>query len=205
MTKRGSPKITYKHNDLFRGDDDCHLNACVGRNGGPYDFYAYSLGYFHAGKCMAASLLENSDLIDLVVYPLVFTFRHAVELGLKDLAIALPRLWDEGNDIKLTHKLLDNWTCVKAYVARPPVFSPEEPVIDVVEKILGDLVEIDPSGEAFRFPTARNGNRFLQDTSWINIRVFASALSTVADAFDFWHEIAVDTWQAKCEDEASHY
>jgi hypothetical protein len=39
----------YAHNVLFRPGPNLNLNACVGENGGPYDFAAYGEGFFHAG------------------------------------------------------------------------------------------------------------------------------------------------------------
>jgi len=69
-----------------------------------------------------------------------------------------------------------------------------QPVVASVERILDDLIEIDPSGEAFHLPTARNGSHFLEDTSLINVRIFAVAICTVDDAFDYWHMHAEDTW-----------
>jgi len=43
----------FKQNDLFRGlqNDLSRLNACVGNNGGPYDLYDYSWGYFEGTHC----------------------------------------------------------------------------------------------------------------------------------------------------------
>lgn len=192
---------TYKHNDLFRPGPVTALNACVGRNGGPYDFYAYSRGYFRAAELLAETLIEDGHLIDLVVYPLVFTYRHAAELAIKDLVRLLPRLWDEKREAEFSHKLLDNWNNARPYLKRAPVFDPDDPAVDEVDKVLLDLVEIDPEGAAFRFPEARKGSRFLQDLSLINIPVFASALHDVGEAFECWHVIAIDSLQAKYESE----
>jgi hypothetical protein len=189
----------YKQNNLFRPGKNVHLNACVGRNGGPYDFFAYSLGYFHAAKNLAQARNENSPLVDLQVYPLVFTFRHAVELALKDLAASLPRLWDEKDEVKLTHDLLDNWQVVRLYITRPPVFDPTDAIVPAIDRIISDLIAIDPTGQAFRFPEARNGNRFLQDTSIINIEVISEAVDTVSEAMEYWHMVASEYWDLKCD------
>ncbi len=195
-----SPKPrTRKQNDLFRGGPRIQLNACVGTNGGPYDLFAYSRGYFHAGERLVRSLIASSRLIDLAIYPLVFTYRHAVELGLKDLAGLLPRVWRESHGIHLTHKLMDNWQSVLPYLTRAPVFDPNDPVVAAVQKTLANLVEMDPTGEAFRFPTARDGSPFLQDTALINVPVFAKQLIVVDKAFDYWHYTAYDAWQAQFE------
>lgn len=81
----------YKHNDLFRPGDDWQLNAFVGRNGGPYELDDYADGYFLSGRRLVDSLLENPTFLDVIIYPLVFTYRHAIELVLKYLAEAKHR------------------------------------------------------------------------------------------------------------------
>ena len=175
----------YKQNDLFRPHQAWRLNACVGRNGGPYDFEHYALGYFRAGQRLAISLVHDQGSIDLIVYPLVFTFRQAVELAIKQLAEILPKIWGEPSQFALTHRLLDNWEFVKGYLERHAAFSPVE-TVPQVDKIIRDFVEIDPNGEAFRYPSARSGALLLQDTAHINVVVFGKAMQFLEEVFDMW-------------------
>ena len=205
MKKHPPSPPRYRENDLFRSGPRFQLNACVGKNGGPYDLQAYSRGYFEAGERLMASLDENTMSVDVLIYPLVYLYRHGVELALKALARKLPWIWGEKSRIHLTHKLKDNWARVRPYLTREPEFDPNEPVLGLVDRVLADLVEIDPTGEAFRFPAARSGNLFLQDMSVINVEVFGAAMKTVADAFDYWYWRTTELWDAKCEMEAEAY
>ncbi|HXI14538.1 MAG TPA: hypothetical protein VNM92_18125 [Thermoanaerobaculia bacterium] len=186
----------YKHNDLFRPSNNTRLNACVGTNGGPYDFKAYAWGYFEAGKRLAVSIEEDSYPVDVLIYPLVFTFRHAIELGLKHLAQKMPAIWRERKAMKLTHNLADNWKLVRTYLERDSDFDRGEKLmlIEFVGLVLTDFLELDPRGEAFRYPEARDGSAFLQDTSIINAKVFAGAMSDVADAFEYWFDLIDDIY-----------
>lgn len=196
---RTSPKRrNYKQNDLFRSGTNLHLNACIGRNGGPYTFYAYSRGYFHAGERLIQSVSSNQLSIDLLIYPIVFCFRHGIELAIKDLVIILPKLWNQTNAIQLTHDLIDNWRLVRGYLSKDP-FPSDDATTDQVEKVLTDLVALDPNGQAFRFPSARDGKLFLQDTAVINLEVFADAMSLVAGAFDYWQTLGREALQTRCE------
>jgi len=188
----------YRTNSLFRNGPIPSLNACVGRNGGPYDLEAYSRGYFRGAAAVARSVMEPTAIIDLLIYPLVFNYRHAVELGLKHLASVLPPLFDEPANTKLTHRLLDNWECVSGYLRRHQRFNPDHTLPEIT-RILTDFAEIDPNGEAFRFPHGRSRVPFLQDMSIINVPVFVKALSSVADAFDFWFHVADDLRECKLE------
>ncbi|WP_437287504.1 hypothetical protein [Sorangium sp. So ce406] len=187
-----------KHNDLFRPGEYAHLNACVGSNGGPYDLDDYAQGYFRAGHRLVQSIIADTLYIDLLVYPLVFTYRHALELGIKYLATRLPPLWDEEPSPKLTHKLLDNWRLVRPLLERDEAFSSSE-TVPTFEKILKDFVELDARGEAFRFPEDKDANHHLAETSHINVLVVGETMVLAHDLLSFWAEMTRQLWSTKCE------
>lgn len=190
-----SATLRYKHNDLFRPGPNAELNACVGTNGGPYDFQHYAIGYFLAGRQVATAALADQLQIDLFVYPLVFLYRQAVELALKHLVTVLPPVYGEEGKYHATHKLLDNWTIVRGYLERRPEFG-RAASIPTFEAILHDFVDLDPKGEAFRFPEERAGVPFLQSTTHINLEVFSHAMQYVEDAFHSWRYAAREAREA---------
>ena len=198
MNPTSPNRRNYKQNDLFRSGANLRLNACVGRNGGPYTFYAYSRGYFHAGERLIQSVVHTQVSIDLLIYPIVFCFRHGIELAIKDLVIILPKLWNQTNAIQLTHDLINDWTLARGFLSQEP-FQSNDATTDQVEKVLTDLVALDPNGQAFRFPSARDGKLFLQDTAIINLDVFADAMSLVAGAFDYWQTLGREALQTRYE------
>ena len=202
--KQYSWTLKYKQNDLFRPGESFHLNACVGRNGGPYSFGAYSRGYFDAGDRLVQSIFDNHRYVDIIVYPLVFIYRHAVELGLKDLASRVPPLLGETQTIQLTHRLLDNWRIVRGYLERCDGGLNDPDPIQLVEKVLADFVQLDPKGETFRFPEDTHGNPHLQDTSIINVEVFASAMEKVHEAFEFWFDVTSILWNDLSDSQSSY-
>jgi hypothetical protein len=185
----------YKHNDLFRPVPNSELNACVGTNGGPYDFEHYAIGYFLAGRQVAAAALADQLQIDLFVYPLVFLYRHAIELALKHLVTVLPPLYGEEGRYQATHQLLDNWTVVRGYLERRADFG-RAASIPAFEAILRDFIDLDAKGEAFRFPEERAGVPFLQSTTHINVEVFSHAMRFIEDAFHSWRQAASDARRA---------
>src|SRR5689334_20004211 len=100
-------------NSLFRSGPDSHLNACVGRNGGPADLARYATGYFDAGARLIRSLEDDHSWVDCLVYPIVMLYRHAIEVALKCLAKKIPPLFDDHAELRMTHKLIDNWAIVR--------------------------------------------------------------------------------------------
>jgi hypothetical protein len=190
MTSKQPPQLQqqYLHNDLFRPASPGEFNACVGMNGGPYDFREYALGYFEAGSRIASSLLSDRSMLDLLIYPLVFTYRHGIKLSLKDLADQLPTLWGDNSQVIMSHRLSDNWDRINTYLKRcKQEFDPGNTLIDEVDTILKDFLEIDQTGEVFRYPTERSGSNHLEgDVSHINVVVFAQAMHKVSAIFEFW-------------------
>lgn len=176
----------FKTNSLFRRGDDTHLNACVGPNGGPYDFFDYALGYFKASKALYEAAATGRIEVDLVVYPMVFGFRHAAELSLKHLATALPGAVGAAVSPRLTHRLRDNWEPIRRILERHPEFEPST-TVPPFEQTIADLEQFDPAGEVFRFPQARDGVLHLSDASLINLTVLCDGVAQTQDIVEFWH------------------
>lgn len=207
MTTRHAPQLQqqYRQNDLFGSASPKVFNACVGSNGGPYDCQDYALGYFEAGSRIVSSLLLDRSMLDVVIYPLVFAYRHGIELSLKDLAVQLPLVWDEESEVRLTHVLSDNWEKIKPYLRREQEFDPENMLIDQVDTILKDFLEIDRTGQVFRYPTDRSGLNHLDgEVSVINVIVFRQAMDTVSKAFEFWMDSVRLLLQNKSEAHAQN-
>jgi len=206
MTSKQPPQLQhqYLHNDLFTPASPWSFNACVGMNGGPYDFRDYAHGYFEAGSRVVSSLISDPTMLDVLIYPLVFNFRHGIELSLKYLADQLPLVWGDTSQVHMTHILSDNWREINAYLKRnKQVFDPDNNLIDQVDVILSDFLEIDRTGEVFRYPIDRSGlNRLEGVVSHINVIVFAQAMHTVSTTFEFWMESVQELVQDRLEAQA---
>ncbi len=181
----------YKENDLFRYAGPYHLNACVGKNGGPYTFYAYSLGYFNAAKTLVNAIKENPNGVDLAVYPIIYNYRHAIELALKHFASVLSEFVDEPPPrIGKAHELTDVWEIVRSRMKRFDDFSEKGDIsASYVDKIINDIRYFDPKAQVFRFPVDLKGNTHLQDTAHINILVFANSMEEIKEIFETWFTI----------------
>jgi len=198
-----------KHNSLFCPGPDIRLNACVGKNGGPAGFDRYASGYFEAGARLVASLKADSTSVDCLIYPLVMTYRHGIEIALKHLTRVLPPLCNQDAASKLTHKLIDNWKTVRRLLIK---LEEGDEVLDRVESLLMDFVEIDPRGESFRYPESTEGSLLLQDTSIINVEVFGDGMAFIAKYLEgacYWAEHLAEQnaegmqWMWELEQEAA--
>ncbi len=195
---------TYKTNDLFKPGEPMYLNACVGRNGGPYTFHAYSLGYFDAARVLLQAAINNQMNIDLAVYPITYNYRHGIELGLKHLANLLPQIWGETiPQIRPTHKLIDVWAIVQPFLKREPAFDEDGTRIPYVDGVLVDIVQFDSDAEVFRFPTDRGGGFYLLDSAHINLLVLGNTLEAVRNIFEDWLIVGSALLDWKREDESA--
>jgi hypothetical protein len=182
----------YKQNPSFQGVKGSLLNAAVGRNGGPPTTYDYATGYFVAAKSLVDAIYYQGKTaeVDLLIYPVVFLYRHGIELGLKSLVQILPSLWGERYDpSEKNHKLLNEWKTVKDYLAKHSDFDKDNVLIPKVEDILNNLVEFDPTGQVFRYPEDKHGNQHLLEAISINIGVLANDMEFIRSAIDHWHHV----------------
>lgn len=180
----------YQANSLFRPGPNPALNACIGTNGGPYDFGAYGEGFFEGGFQVIEAIKRGEWQIDLLIYPAAFSFRHGVELYLKHMV----RLFAEkirSGTYKKTHTLQDNWSAfeAQAIATNNPAFDPLE--ISIAKDIIDDFCNIDPSGQVFRYPEDIKGNQHLIGLGVINVEVFSDGMHVLHDLLENWR-IAVE-------------
>lgn len=91
-------------NATFRGAEPSWANACVGNNGSP-GYREYAEGFSDAANMLLAHVLDNEERsnVDILVYPICFNIRHAVELRLKHAIIKIKHLYE----VKKINKVFD--------------------------------------------------------------------------------------------------
>ena len=73
-----------KRRHLFTCEGPWELGACVGTNG-IQDDHEYARGYAEVPEIILEHIINNNNLgLDTLVYPLLFSARHSVELYLKE-------------------------------------------------------------------------------------------------------------------------
>ena len=76
-----------KAHDIFRAGPNHELNACVGTNGGPYDFLDYGRGYLLAAIVLCEGIEHGGCVKNVKIYPTVFLLRHGIELYLRECSL----------------------------------------------------------------------------------------------------------------------
>jgi hypothetical protein len=160
------------------GPDDLTADLRYRRN----LWWQYAEGYERAAqRLLAAADVRDGDA-DLLVYPLIFLWRHYLELALKALVPELRYLDDsERVDQELSHRLDLLWR--QAH----PVLLALEPsskhLLQDVESVILQLHGIDPRSEAFRYPIAKDGSEWLPDVKAVDLRNLSEVMERIASFF----------------------
>lgn len=167
-----------------------HLCACVGTNGFQDD-YQYASGYSKIPRMILQHLKENHFLgVDVLVYPLLYSARHAVELHIKEMARAIarikaPKSEEMDNFVVRTHSLRDLWEKF-----RDVAVQTDKRLIFRVEKIelaVLELAELDPEGQTFRYAFDLNKKLSMEEISNINVGTFVDGFELLLAELENLH------------------
>ncbi len=177
-------KLKYSKGDLLKLENrTSHFNACVGKNGGPYTYGDYCRGYFFAAKTLAEKVINERRNLDLSIYPMFYSYRHAIELGLKHVWAANSYMDSERNVIR-GHNLKEIWKKLKSKLLA--LEEIENETIYLLDNIIADVCEFDHSAEEFRFPESLNQEPYLQDKSLINVVALYETMRVAENVIEYW-------------------
>ena len=164
----------YKSNKTFGYGIPESFNACVGQNG-YINIYDYQFGYQTAVKLLIDSIKKDSGLVDPLIYPLLFSARHCIELFLKrsiHLLEGINKMINENILFKnhlLIHDISVLWNYFKSLSTFDKRISEQ---VNLLDEYVCDYYDVDLTGETFRYPFDTNNRHHLDDFSVINVLKF---------------------------------
>lgn len=135
------------------------INKTKGINNEYTQFYIIE-GYRECLKMLLNGITNNKDRdnlkIDCQIYPILYTFRHYLEIILKDTLRYYKILNDEvkSDEIgyKKGHHLFEIWENLKPYLLNDSIHCSEESKIEeAVEKIILEMDGVDKDSFGFRY------------------------------------------------------
>jgi hypothetical protein len=146
---------------LFSADDDSTQNAYLDRLATPWCLYRD--GYQEA----AFLLIERSETFDrrnTLIYPILFLFRHHIELCLKEFILdgkrGIKKPGSELND----HNLKNLWkVCEEIIRERHLPITADE--LKIIKSGVEDFNHVDSQSYAFRYPVDKKGADSLPNRS----------------------------------------
>lgn len=128
--------------------------------GGDYQ-WAIVEGFKEAADKVVYSLAATKERMDVFFFPVVYLYRHAIELNLKGLVndgIDLQILKDDQDlqDIMASHNLHSLWSKVRL-VLKAVWPDGDDADVDAVEKIILEFHQADKSGQRLRYSKDKQG------------------------------------------------
>jgi hypothetical protein len=127
-----------KLNHIFSGDH-WKFNACLNFS---HDMgYGYVEGYKKAAEILISYIETKMNDQDILVYPIVFMYRHYLELLLKEIiknGSKILNLEFDNNDYH--HEILKLWNKVKSIILKIDTNCKED--INMVEKVIVKINKI---------------------------------------------------------------
>ena len=170
-----------KGDELFKSDDDWWNNACLNFLHPSQELDVYAHGYKQAADILVDHISAIKRNQDILVYPIVFLYRHYIELCLKKIVRDGNILLDEPKEMPIHHKIDVLWNECKTLLKKLQLDSTKDD-LDAVDEIIGQFSEKDPLSMAFRYPTDKKGEKSLPDIRHINVRNLAEIVDRI-DAF----------------------
>ena len=197
-----------KDDVIFRAGEDWQANACIAHWHNVE--VAYSAGFRRAALQLAEQVCESARGQDVLIYPIVYLYRHHVELVLKSIVEVASDLLDRElseRELKTLgrHGLSELWMVARPLLdpvcelAANPPFPPED--LEGIDSYIQQVHEHDPDGQRFRYATTKlksagsrsrspaRGPSLSPELKLMNIRIFANAMEQLADYLE-----AIESW-----------
>ena len=169
--------------ELLGPGDDWRLNACVDYGADKWDLYAS--GYRTAAELLTSHVRERGVDQDRLIYPVVFLWRHHLELLIKSIIKVTSSLLDrrgasvEGHELSqlfgTARQLLGEFS-VTERDALPPGTAQR------TREALRKFNSVDATSQVFRYPVDKQAHEHLTGVRHINFQVVEDYMRSVSDA-----------------------
>ncbi len=176
----------------FYNEISDHTSFSSGFSSSPRsDFGVYGRGYAFVAQTVARELINSNGFPDYKAYPVVFLFRHALELYLKHIIYMVARLaaFRGMQDIdfslhnchyidKLSHK------AHRLMILAFPNDASLRETMDRIVEFSEQFAKIDPNSYSYRYPIDTKGQPSTPPNQNANIHSIAYYMSEILDYLD---------------------
>jgi len=182
-----------KSDVLFGSAKNWQASACVASG---FDDIIYQDGYRQAALHLVEYVCDKGSSQVLLVYPIIYLYRHHIELTLKSIIGTSYCLLGQSSksDVLTKHDLSKLWALARPLLdpicklAGESAFPSED--IEGIDSYIRQIHEHDPNGQHFRYATTTKGMPSLRSgLSQINIYELSKHLEKMADYLE-----GIDNW-----------
>lgn len=169
---------------VFRSSvTNSHYNACVGYMHDTLE--ATCRGYLRLVELGLEHVLEHQRDLDVLLPPIVASWRHYLELRLKQLSLNAAEIEDEIGRIDKTHKIAFLWAKARAMLVRLFPDEPHDEELAQVDEHIAELSEIDPTSMTFRYTIGPDRKSLLpQDLTHVGYVEFSEVVRSVSSTLE---------------------
>lgn len=176
-----SYKALSKSDNLFKEESFSSPSAWIAN---PADKkIIYSEGYKNAALLMMQKCRESESSNNILVYPLVFLFRHFLELRLKELIVVSKELANPDIKLEMNHNIMKLWNQFKMQLLTIEPKTTDEEELKNIERLLNEYHQIDSNSQSFRYPTDKNDTPSL-NLNTIDLENFSNVMEKIMEFFD---------------------
>lgn len=182
-----------------KNDPRLHLNAFV--HVATDRWHLYATGYRRAAELIVEKLPTVSGMDDCVIYPLIFLYRHSVELWLKNILLGCSRLLGQRANVQTIHHLNDLWNEISQRISEIEkenlaiLTSEEREFLDRVHLKLRSIQDFDKNSTVCRYPVDKKEEIHLSDVQRLHVGEISDYFRKMLDdleGFAAWIDSLVD-------------
>ncbi len=143
-----------------------------------------------ADMVVKQTITNNTGQQDSVVYPIMFLYRHYLEIAIKNLIRKARSLGDTSEPLENDHKLKKLWEICSQQIKKNISSDFEKEHTDIA-RLIEQFCEVDPFSTAFRYPTDKNGWQSLSGITNIDIQNVKNIIGKISDILEI-EEITMD-------------
>jgi len=177
---------------------------------------AYIQGYHRGAECLVQHVLEKDGGDEnVLIYPIVFLYRHHIELALKRILLRCPEMLgrqltpDEEKHLA-DHRLDNLWSDLKPLIG--PIYDamlwrePEAADLEGINSYIRQLSDADPQSYSFRYSRKKKRNEasLPKTLTHINIRHFAEMMERLISYIDDI-DTATSLYEEYCDEANAEY
>ena len=131
---------------LFKENENSKANVIMRRWG---IITNYARGYLLAGNLLVNEIIKNPKDADKLIYPMIFNYRQALELSLKNAILIGSQVEGEMN-VQFGHELQDLWQVCRPYLEVQLKEASE--TLEAVTSIIAQFAQNDNKSIKYRYP-----------------------------------------------------
>lgn len=194
---------------LFRAKPDRENTVLNWRNQPDQEFGLFAESFHKAAQTLVKNLdLDRGGLSDFDACPVVFLYRHALEVYIKAILLgeganflydrpSPEEILDKGHKLTVLLGLVRK--IFEALGWENELGNEVVPTFDALEKAVAEIEEVDPNSYTFRYPVKKNLAASVESHFTFSVLDFAKRMNAILDVLAGARSCLAEAWSAESE------